>query len=215
MTTAGNRAFLTFDDGPDPAWTPAVLDALGRWGVLATFFVVAPRARLCPPLLRRMEAEGHGIGFHCSRHVRHDRLSEAEIEADVRAGLGVLKGLGVVPSLWRTPWGMVTPASERVAAAHGLGLVGWTADTEDWRGDDAATMLGRVRPGLAPGAVVLMHDGLGPGAERTGSAETVRLLGPLVAALRVRGLEPAVLDGFGGAAPGALPDRNPGGFSGV
>ena len=67
-------------------------------------------------------------------------------------------------------------------------------DTHDWRGDDAAAMLAAVAPALAPGAVVLAHDGLGPGALRTGCAETVALVGPLVRRDRAAGLSPVPLD---------------------
>jgi peptidoglycan/xylan/chitin deacetylase (PgdA/CDA1 family) len=62
---------LTFDDGPDPVWTPLVLDALAEARALATFFVIAPQARRYPALLTRMRAEGHDVGFHFTQHVRH------------------------------------------------------------------------------------------------------------------------------------------------
>jgi peptidoglycan/xylan/chitin deacetylase (PgdA/CDA1 family) len=60
-----------------------------------------------------------------------------------------------------------------VAAEYGLRIVGWTVDTHDWRGDTAQEMFGAVRPGLRPGAIVLAHDGIGPGARRTDARETV------------------------------------------
>ena len=77
---------LTFDDGPDPVLTPLVLDALARSRARATFFVVAPQARRCPTLLARMREKGHGVGFHCTEHVRHNAMTAAEIEADVERG---------------------------------------------------------------------------------------------------------------------------------
>ena len=123
MQTGANSAArfaLTFDDGPDPVLTPLVLDALARSRARATFFVVAPQARRCPTLLARMREEGHGVGFHCTEHVRHDAMTAAEIEADVETGLPAL-----VDSvrLWRTPWGIVTPATEGIARKH-PGLAG-------------------------------------------------------------------------------------------
>ena len=161
---------LTFDDGPDPAWTPLVLDVLASGRTRATFFVVAPRARRYPSLLARMRADGHDVGFHCTEHIRHDSMSPGEIEADLTSGLTSL-----LPPvrLWRTPWGVVTRATEEVARKHGLTLVGWTADTEDWRGDTLEEMLCRVESNLMPQAIVLMHDGIGPGAMRSGCAMTV------------------------------------------
>ena len=193
---------LTFDDGPDPASTPLVLDALADASTSATFFVVAPRARRYPSLLDRMREEGHEVGFHCTEHVRHDAMRPEEIEADVRSGLPAL----VDPvRLWRTPWGLVTPATEDVARKHGLTLVGWTADTEDWRGGNPQEMLRRIEGKLLPQAVVLMHDGIGPGAMRDGCTMTVDLIASLVFRARNRGLEPAPLQELGSP----LPERNP------
>jgi peptidoglycan-N-acetylglucosamine deacetylase len=176
---------LTFDDGPDPVWTPLVLDALASVHVRATFFVVAPRARRYPSLLARMREEGHDVGFHCTVHVRHDSMTSGEIEVDLQSGLTSL----LLPvRLWRTPWGVVTPATEEVARKHGLTLAGWTADTGDWRGDPPDEMLGRVERNLLPRAIVLMHDGIGPGATREGCARTVDAISPLVSLARSRDL---------------------------
>jgi hypothetical protein len=72
---------LTFDDGPDPVWTPLVLDALGNAGAQATFFVVAPRAARYPSLVSYMQERGHNVAFHCSEHVRHDSMTRRDIEA--------------------------------------------------------------------------------------------------------------------------------------
>lgn len=129
-----------------------------------TFFVVTPRVRRFPALIHEMLAAGHGVGLHCVEHVRHTELTGEEIESDTRAGLDDLSFLGLRPRLWRTPWGVTTPATHEVASRFGLDLVPWTADTHDWRGDPATGVLAKVEPLLRPGAVVLMHDGLGPGA---------------------------------------------------
>jgi peptidoglycan/xylan/chitin deacetylase (PgdA/CDA1 family) len=122
---------LTFDDGPDPIWTPRVLDALASVGARATFFVVAPLATRCASLISSMWESGHDVAFHCAEHVRHDAMTRREIEADVESGL---LALGRSVWYWRTPWALITPATEEVAIKHRLRLVGWTADTEDWRG---------------------------------------------------------------------------------
>ena len=104
-----------------------------------------------------------------------------------------MRSLGVKPRLWRPPWGVRAPWTEEVAASFGLRLVHWSAETYDWRGDSAPEMLRRVEPLLGPGSVVLMHDGLGPGARRGGCEETVALVADLVARLRSMGCEPAPL----------------------
>ena len=87
-------AYLTFDDGPDPAWTPAVAQALGRAGVRATFFVVGERAADHPDLVRDLLAAGHEVELHCMHHVRHTGGSAEAIDADMRDGAVLLRELG-------------------------------------------------------------------------------------------------------------------------
>jgi peptidoglycan/xylan/chitin deacetylase (PgdA/CDA1 family) len=183
---------LTFDDGPDPVWTPRVLDALDAACAPATFFVLAPRAASYPALLDRMEAAGHEVAFHANLHLRHDEYPEAVIEADTAEGLQLLGARR--PRLWRAPYGVVTPVTAELAQRHGLELVHWTIDSVDWQaGETADSMLARVEPALAPGAVVLMHDAIGPGATRPDASETVTLIPRLVEAIRARGLEPGLI----------------------
>jgi peptidoglycan/xylan/chitin deacetylase (PgdA/CDA1 family) len=100
----------------------------------------------------------------------------------------------VRPSLWGTPWGVEAGWTRPAAAARGLRVVGWDADTHDWRGDRAEDMLDAVSPAVGDaGAIVLAHDGLGPGALRDGCAETVALIAPLVALGCDRGLRAEAL----------------------
>jgi peptidoglycan/xylan/chitin deacetylase (PgdA/CDA1 family) len=167
-----------------------VLEQLERCRARATFFVLGERVQATPAVVRAALDAGHEVQLHGYRHLRHSELAEEEIELDTRAALGALAQVGVRPTRWRTPWGVVTPASERVAARHRLTLVRWSIDTHDWRGDPAPAMLERARRQLAPGAVELMHDGLGPGATRSCCANTVELLAPLIAAARARALAP-------------------------
>lgn len=188
-----SRAALTFDDGPDPSWTPRILDALRRADARATFFVIAPLALEHPHLVHAALGAGHGVELHCAEHVRHTHRSRREVEADTHEGLRALRSLGVEPRLWRPPWGVLAPWTEEVAAGFGLKLAPWSADTHDWRGDTAPKMLRRVEPLLGPGAIVLMHDALGPGVRRDGCEETVALVGDLVVRLRSIGCEPAPL----------------------
>ncbi len=188
MTSPGAAVALTFDDGPDPVWTPIVLRRLARLGARATFFVVVPHALRLPHLVRAMRADGHAVELHCWDHVRHSRRTRDDVERDTDRALEALAGIGVAPTRWRTPWGDTAEWSADVAAARGLALAGWTMDTHDWRGDTAERMLDAVRPGLLPGGVVLMHDGIGPGATRVDCLQTVRLLQPLCAAVRGAGL---------------------------
>ena len=165
-TVAMRTVALTFDDGPDPDWTLRILRALARAGARATFFVMASRVVRHPYALAAIRIEGHDVELHCGEHVRHTEAGREAIDTDTRAALEVLAEHDVRPRRWRTPWGVRAPWTAEVAAAHGL----------------------------EPGGVVLMHDGLGPGARRDRCAETVRLIPRLVAHLRERGLEPGLLE---------------------
>jgi peptidoglycan/xylan/chitin deacetylase (PgdA/CDA1 family) len=180
---------LTFDDGPDELWSSRVLTTLKRCRAAATFFMVGERVRENPQTVRSIIESGHEVQLHCHRHIRHSDLSEIEIERDTHLALAALAQMGLRPSLWRTPWGVQTAATARVAERNRLRLVHWTIDTHDWRGDPGAEMLERVRPQIGAGDIVLMHDALGPGALRSGCENTVELLPGLIAAARDDGLE--------------------------
>jgi len=177
---------LTFDDGPDPVWTPRVLTALERAHARATFFVMAGTAAEHPDLIDRVRAAGHAVQLHCVRHVRHTECAEREVERDTDEGLRHLGALGVKPTRWRTPWGVHAQFTPRIAAERGLELADWTADSHDWTGTAAERMLDDISHELTPGAVVLMHDGIGPGALRDGCAETVRLIDAIAGLARAR-----------------------------
>jgi peptidoglycan/xylan/chitin deacetylase (PgdA/CDA1 family) len=179
---------LTFDDGPDPVWTPRLLDQFAAAGARATFFPIAPRAAAHPDLIARMRAEGHEIGLHCDDHVRHSTQDEAWLIADTVCALERLASLGVAPTRWRTPWGDTAPFTQAVADAHGLTLTGWTVDTHDWRGDSAAAMFTATRHRLTGQAIVLAHDGVGPGAGRGDARETVAYTARVIEFAREAGL---------------------------
>jgi peptidoglycan/xylan/chitin deacetylase (PgdA/CDA1 family) len=164
---------LTFDDGPDPVWTSRLLALLGRLGARATFFPIARRAAAQPELVARIVAGGHAIGLHCDEHVRHSDRELDWCRRDTARALRRLSELGIRPTLWRTPWGDLAPWSQGVADEFGLRIVGWTVDTHDWRGDTAAEMFTATRESLSAEAIVLAHDGIGPGARRADAAQTL------------------------------------------
>ena len=106
------------------------------------------------------------------------------MRADTATVVRTLRMLSAEPRLWRTPWGDVAPFTPGLAAEFGMRIVGWTVDTHDRRGDEPGEMLDRITPDLHDGAVVLAHDGVGPGARRataTTTTELVRRLAPLAA----------------------------------
>jgi peptidoglycan-N-acetylglucosamine deacetylase len=182
------RVSLTFDDGPDPEWTPRLLDVLADLGARATFFPIAPRAAAHPELLVRTLAEGHAVGLHCDRHIRHSEQDRESVRADSERALAVLERLGAAPALWRTPWGDEAPFTRGLAAELGLEIIGWTLDTHDWRGDEPDRMFDAICPGLGDGAVVLAHDGIGPGARRSHARDTIELVSLIASHAQAHGL---------------------------
>jgi peptidoglycan-N-acetylglucosamine deacetylase len=193
--TSVDAIALTFDDGPDADWTPRLLDVLAEQVPPAqvTFFPIARRAAAQPRLMERILAEGHAIGLHCDEHIRHSDRDAAWGRADTERALKLLSTVGVTPRLWRTPWGDEARWTSSVAEAHGLRIVGWTADTRDWRGDPAQEMFDAVRARLRPGAIVLAHDGIGPGAQRVDARETLGLVRLAARHARALGLQMASL----------------------
>ena len=188
------RVHLTFDDGPDPAWTLRVAAELEQLDVRGTFFVIGERVAKHPEVVRALAEAGHEVELHCMRHVRHSEASVRAIDSDTREALAVLRSVGVRPRRWRPPGGHVTRATRAVALRHGLRLAGWSSDPRDWEGGLAHVMLERIcRGGLGPGDVIVMHDAVGPGARRDDCAQTVELIEPLVGNLRGRGWKPAPL----------------------
>jgi peptidoglycan/xylan/chitin deacetylase (PgdA/CDA1 family) len=185
---------LTFDDGPDPEWTPRILDALDGAGVTATFFVIGQRAAEYPELVGETQARGHSVQPHCWAHDRtHREMSRDEIVDDLRRTLTVLGDAGVTaPTHWRPPDGVIrTPDTRQVAAAHRLRLLLWHVDPQDWRpASTAPQMLAHLRDrevwSAGGDSVVLLHDGR-VNTERTTAENTLGLVVPLVQYVRGRG----------------------------
>ena len=134
-----------------------------------------PARRRIPELIDRILADGHQIGLHCDEHVRHSERSIEWCRRDTARALRLLRSVGVRPTLWRTPWGDTAAWSAQVADENQLRIVGWTVDTHDWRGDTAEQMLRATKDDLRDGAIVLAHDGIGPGARRADARETIRV----------------------------------------
>ncbi|MER7750771.1 bifunctional polysaccharide deacetylase/glycosyltransferase family 2 protein [Kitasatospora sp. NPDC097643] len=181
---------LTFDDGPDPHWTPLVLDALHRAGVHATFFVVGTQAAEHPELVQRIVAEGHQIGVHTFTHTDLGAAPEWRRSLELRETQLTLAGAaGVTSSLLRPPYSSTAEALDDPswAAVQQAGREGYltvltTRDSEDWRrpGVEAIVDAATAGPGNQ-GQIVLMHDA---GGDRQ---QSVDALDTLFAKLKARG----------------------------
>jgi peptidoglycan/xylan/chitin deacetylase (PgdA/CDA1 family)/glycosyltransferase involved in cell wall biosynthesis len=151
---------LTFDDGPHPEHTPALLDTLGQLGIRATFFLVGERAAAHPDIVRRIAAEGHEIGNHTWSHRHPQTLSTAEFVAEVRRTDVLLAELAGRPSaLFRPPHGKLTAWQMCQAWRLGQTIVLWNLDPKDYArasADDLASYFQKQPP--QGGDIVLMHD---------------------------------------------------------
>jgi peptidoglycan/xylan/chitin deacetylase (PgdA/CDA1 family) len=152
---------LTFDDGPDPASTPGVLDALAHHGALATFFVLVDRAEAHPELIRRMLAEGHDVGLHGLDHQRLTRLDRRAVADHIAAGFGRLAAVsGRKPHWFRPPYGSQDLRSYVAARRCGMDVVVWSADCEDWVQRPEEQIAHKAIEAVQPGSVLLLHDAI-------------------------------------------------------
>ncbi|MFC4016669.1 polysaccharide deacetylase family protein [Micromonospora sp. GCM10011542] len=163
-STGVRTVALTFDDGPNPAWTPKVLSQLRAARVTATFCVVGREVQRHPDLVRRIVREGHQL---CNHSWRHDmdlaRRPVAEIRADLTRTNRAIEAAapGARVSYYRQPGGRWTPEVVAVAKDLGMRPLHWNVDPQDWGKPTAATITRRVHAAARPGAIVLLHDGGG------------------------------------------------------
>lgn len=187
------RVALTFDDGPDPEGTPAVLDALDAAGLKATFFMVGEQVKAAPMLAREVAARGHEVALHGATHRPHRDLSPRESKDEPSYGLGTVEAATARRPRWfRPPYGEFNEHSYAATAAVGLEPVYWSAWGLDWETVAPERILDIVERDLAPGAIVVLHDSARYG-HRSDVEPTVAAI-PLIAATAAeRGLRLAPL----------------------
>jgi cellulose synthase/poly-beta-1,6-N-acetylglucosamine synthase-like glycosyltransferase/peptidoglycan/xylan/chitin deacetylase (PgdA/CDA1 family) len=195
---------LTFDDGPDPTWTPRILDVLRRDHVHATFFVVGTQVVAHPELVRRIVADGHQIGIHTFTHPDLARLAPWQRSLELReTQLAVAGAAGVTTALLRPPYSSENDALDdadwsvlKQADAAGYVTVLTTKDAEDWQRPGVERILAHATPHGGGGQILLMHDA---GGDRS---QTVAALASLVPRLKAQGFKFAtVSDAVGMATP--------------
>ena len=193
-----NAVALTFDDGPDPEFTPRVLEILAREKVTATFFVVGERARVNPGLLREIDRQGHLIGNHSFSHAwninfgLHARLTR-EIN---RCNEAIEAAIGKRPQFYRAPHGFKNPALGDVLAKLAMTCVGWQVRGFDAVRSDANAIARRVVLKARAGGILLLHDGSGLQGTHDRNA-TLEALPMIIDGLRARGFVFKRLDELG------------------
>ncbi|XTZ16233.1 polysaccharide deacetylase family protein [Micromonospora echinospora] len=191
MTTGTGQVTLTFDDGPDPHYTPQTLAALRAYRVTATFCLVGENARAHPDLVRAIVADGHSL---CNHSWDHDVLlgsrTRQTIQADLLRTNEAIRA--AVPdariAYYRQPGGAWTYPLVSVARHLGMVPLHWTVDPNDWRAPGAASIAGMVNAATMPGSVVLLHDA---GGDRQGTVDALYWILPnLTSRFRVAALPP-------------------------
>jgi peptidoglycan/xylan/chitin deacetylase (PgdA/CDA1 family) len=179
--STAKRVALTFDDGPDPAATPSLLEVLRRQQIKAAFFPIGTKTRDYPEMIRKIDQEGHILGNHSFRHVwwtnflisrgldREIRLAQEAIEA----------AIGKVPAYFRPPMGLTNPHLRSALKKQGLLVVGWDVRPFDTTAS-AEKVIRRVLKKIRNGSIIALHDtGRGP-------AELTRLVDELVTKIKDR-----------------------------
>lgn len=147
---------LTFDDGPHPANTPALLDLLGQYQAKATFFVVGNRAETYGQVLSRAAAEGHAVGNHTYSHANLTKLSAGDKLGQVTSGAQAIENAcGVSPKLIRPPYGARAPGETEIAGER---VTLWDVDPQDWKYKDPQRVASHILSHVQSGSIVLLHD---------------------------------------------------------
>lgn len=172
MDGQGRSMFLTFDDGPDPRYTPGILSTLREYDVRATFFVCGEMAVDNKDLLREMVDDGHLIGNHTWTHPLLPKMSRSAMREEIERTCDVVEeAVGEPPAWFRAPYGAWNRNAFQLGADLGMEPLAWTVDTLDWTEPGTGTIIRRVRAGAGPGVVVLSHDA---GGDRSQSVAALR-----------------------------------------
>jgi peptidoglycan/xylan/chitin deacetylase (PgdA/CDA1 family) len=165
---------ITIDDGPDPTWTPQVLQVLRDNGVKATFCMVGTQAQAHPDLVKAVVAAGHRL---CDHTVSHDTTMDTKSQAyqsqqilDAERMITQASG-GVRPQYYRAPGGAFTPYSRHLAASHRMRPLGWNVDSKDFEHPGTGAIVATVKSEISNGPTILFHDA---GGDRSQTVAALR-----------------------------------------
>jgi len=151
---------LTFDDGPIPETTPALLDLLDEEQVKATFFILGKRAQRYPELVAEIARRGHSLGNHSFNHLFMPTMSTKKIEHEIAATNQSIKdATGSEPVLFRPPFGLIDHRAAAYLKERKMKIVYWGAVSEDWQGIGEKRVISRTMERLGHGASIVLHEG--------------------------------------------------------
>ncbi|MFI1092784.1 polysaccharide deacetylase family protein [Streptomyces sp. NPDC020917] len=165
---AGPAVNITIDDGPDPVWTPQVLQVLKQHHVHATFCMIGPQAAAHPDIVRQVVAAGHRLCDHTVHHdTGMDHKPYAYQKSEIMDALQMIETAsgGARVYYYRAPGGAFTPASRALAAQNGMRPLGWNVDTKDFDRPGVSAIVDTVKDEIHNGPTILFHDGGGQRAQ--------------------------------------------------
>ncbi|REK91776.1 polysaccharide deacetylase family protein [Streptomyces inhibens] len=174
----GRSLNITIDDGPDPVWTPKVLEVLKKHNVKAVFCMIGPQAKAHPDLVKQVVAAGHKLCDHTTSHnTGMDHQSQSYQSQQILDAQKMIEDAagGATVEYYRAPGGAFTPYSRQLAADHGMRPLGWNVDSKDFEGGSVEMIEATVRGELSNGPTVLFHDG---GGNRSRTVESLDRLLP-------------------------------------
>lgn len=183
LVTHDKCVYLTFDDGPIPEVTPAILDVLAKYGVKATFFVVGENVQKYPQVYARVIAEGHRVGNHTMHHIKGTKCSLEDYMYDVDACEQMI-GQSRKPRLFRPPYGKIKPSQKRAVLNRGYEIILWDVLTHDYNPRyTPEKMLKIVQRYTRNGSIINFHDSVKSGAR------TIEVLPQVIEWLQAEGYD--------------------------
>ncbi|WP_242221536.1 peptidoglycan-N-acetylglucosamine deacetylase [Bacillus cereus group sp. BfR-BA-01380] len=168
---------LTFDDGPDPIYTPQVLDKLKKHGVKATFFLLGENAERYPKVVEQIVSEGHIVGNHTYNHPNLNKIDDKQYHEQMLKTEKILQKLtGYSPKFFRPPYGIINENQVKWATEQNFMIIQWSVDTLDWKGLNAVEITNKVLGNAFPGSILLQHTA--PGGKLQGSVDALDRLIP-------------------------------------
>lgn len=173
-----NEIALTFDDGPSPVYTPALLDLLKEQDVHATFFLVAENAQAHPEIVKRMVEEGHAIGLHSLNHRGFWLETPKQTRLDFEKSLQIFHDLNIELIGFRPPWGTFNALTRHYANKAGLPIYLWSRNAKDWEIEtQPSDIVSRLTQNLTAGEIIVLHDA---GGDSKAPEHTIEALGTLL-----------------------------------
>lgn len=180
--SSSRQVALTFDDGPDVYFTTQILDILKKEDVKATFFVIGERAQAHPEMVKRIVNEGHVIGNHTWDHPYLPKSTSQKVHYEISKTDEFLDSLlGFHPTIFRPPYGAVSPEIIKETSSLGYSIINWSVDTRDWAGTSPEQIMGYVKKEIYPGGIILQHCA---GGKKDNLSNTVKALPVIISTLR-------------------------------